>query len=117
MTQRYRLGYFLSEAIRGLALYEPDPYSITWYADPSKPKQYMASGLPVIITSVPTISDEIKSKKLGLVVNYNKESFVNGVSKLLLDNKFYFECRRNAIEFSSTVRWEDIFSNTLVRCL
>jgi len=107
----------LSGCAIGLALYEPDPYSITWYADPSKPKQYMASGLPVIITSVPAISDEIKSKRLGLVVNYNKESFVNGVFKLLLDNKFYFECRKNVIEFSSTIRWETIFSNALLRCL
>ncbi|MDD5731014.1 MAG: glycosyltransferase, partial [Candidatus Omnitrophica bacterium] len=57
----------LSACAIGLALYEPDPQSLTWYTDPSKPKQYMACGLPVIITDVPWIAQEVKAKGLGLV--------------------------------------------------
>lgn len=101
----------------GLALYEPNPDSVSWYTDPSKPKQYMASGLPVIITTVPQISEEVRSRNLGIVVDYNKKSFVDGALRLLLDNDFYLECRRNAIEFASMMRWDNIFSNALTRCL
>ncbi|MDD5476677.1 MAG: glycosyltransferase [Candidatus Omnitrophica bacterium] len=101
----------------GLALYEPSPDSITWYTDPSKPKQYMASGLPVIITAVPEISEEIKSRGLGIVINYNRESFVNGALRLLRDDKLYFECRKNATEFVSSMRWDNIFSKALSSCL
>lgn len=101
----------------GLALYEPNPNSISWYTDPSKPKQYMACGLPVIITAVPRISEEIKAQNLGIVVDYNKKSFVDGVLRLLRDDNLYLECRRNAIEFASMMRWDNIFSNALTRCL
>src|SRR3972149_10541945 len=37
----------------GLAVYEPDPDSFTRYADPSKPKQYMAFCVPRIFIPLP----------------------------------------------------------------
>jgi len=101
----------------GLALYEPSPDSVTWYTDPSKPKQYMATGLPVIITSVPSISEEVRLRNLGIVVDYDKGSLVDGVLRLFRDDNFYFDCRRNAIEFSSKMSWNNIFSDTLAKCL
>ena len=101
----------------GLALYEPGYDSITWYTDPSKPKQYMASGLPVIITAVPQISEEVRLRNLGVVIDYNKKSFVAGALRLLHDDKLYFECRENAIEFVSSMSWDNIFSKSLTICL
>ena len=101
----------------GLALYEPDSDSVTWYADPSKPKQYMACGLPVIITAVPQISEEVRLRNLGIVVEYNKKSFIQAALKLLMDKTLYLECRRNAIEFASEMRWDNIFNTALSRCL
>ncbi|MDD5731129.1 MAG: glycosyl transferase, partial [Candidatus Omnitrophica bacterium] len=103
----------LSACAIGLALYEPDPQSLTWYTDPSKPKQYMPFGLPVIITDVPWIAQEVKAKGLGLVSEYKKESFVKAAVKLLTDDKFYRECRENAIEFASNLEWGNIFENAL----
>ncbi len=101
----------------GLALYEPGPDSFTRYSDPSKPKQYMACGLPVIITDVPWISKEVKSQELGIVVDCTRDSFVNAALKLLRDNKLYCKCRQNAIVFASRLRWDVIFSKALVQCV
>ena len=101
----------------GLALYEPKPDNFTWYADPSKPKQYMACGLPVIITWVPWIAEEVKKKKMGLVIDYERNKFVDAVVKLLEDEDFYKKCRENAIEFVSEMGWDRVFEKALMRCL
>lgn len=101
----------------GLALYEPGPDSFTWYTDPSKPKQYMVCGLPVIITRVPEIAKVIDERKLGIVVDYRKEDFVAAVIRLLKDESYYKKCRENAIEFISNISWNAIFKVVLRKSL
>jgi glycosyltransferase involved in cell wall biosynthesis len=94
----------------GLALYEPNPNSFTWYADPSKPKQYLACGLPVIITRVPWIAEEIKKRLMGIAINYDKEELANALVRLLNNDEFYNKCRKNAIEFVSRLSWNGIYN-------
>lgn len=101
----------------GLAPYEPDINSFTWYADPSKPKQYMASGLPIIITKVAKIAEEIQKRPMGIVINYDKDELVNAIVKLLKDSEFYSKCRHNAIEFSSHLTWDHIFEEAFSQTL
>jgi len=101
----------------GLAPYEPNPKSFTWYADPSKPKQYMACGLPVIITRVPEIADRIGKMHAGIVVHYNEEALAEAAIKLLTDDRFFQECRKNAIELASEFDWDAIFERALMKVL
>lgn len=44
----------------------------TYYCDPVKVKEYLAFGIPIIISDVPEISERIKNEKLGYVFK-NKE--------------------------------------------
>lgn len=99
----------------GLAPYEPNPNSFTWYADPSKPKQYMACGLPIIITRVPWIAEEIEKRTAGVVINYNNDEFSKAVIKLLTNDNYYEICRRNATEFASELDWDRIFDNAFLK--
>lgn len=101
----------------GLAPYEPNLDSFTWYADPSKPKQYMANGLPVVITKVAKIAEEVQKRPMGVVINYNKDELVNAIVKLLKDSEFYSKCRHNAIEFSSHLSWDRIFEKAFSQTL
>ncbi len=107
----------LTKCAVGLAIYEPDSNNITQYTDPSKPKQYMACGLPIIITDVPWIAKEIRKKRMGLVINYDKVELAEAVIKLLKDDKFYAESRENAINFVSTLSWDRIFDKALLKAL
>ena len=100
----------LTKCAIGLAVYEPDPDSFTRYADPSKPKQYMACGLPVIITAVPWVAEEIEKKHMGLVIKYDKNALAEAIIKLLKDDKLYTESRENAIKFASELDWSTIFT-------
>jgi len=92
-----------------LATYLNDPNSITYYADPTKPKEYLACGLPVIITKVPWIAERIEKEPMGLAISYNKEELTNAIVKLLNDGEFYSRCRKNAIEFTSELSWDKIY--------
>jgi glycosyltransferase involved in cell wall biosynthesis len=98
-----------------LATYEPDPNSITYYADPTKLKEYLACGLPVITTRVPWIAKEIEKRPMGIVINYDKYELINAITKLLSDNNFYDLCKKNAVEFTSELDWNKIFNSAFAK--
>lgn len=59
----------------------------TYYCSPLKVNEYIASGIPVIISDVPEISQEIKEKKLGIM--YKKKEFSilkNSIKKFNTEN-------------------------------
>ncbi|MCX5713517.1 MAG: glycosyltransferase [Candidatus Omnitrophica bacterium] len=95
----------------GIAPYFPDPNSAMRGSDPTKPKMYLACGLPVIITRVPPIARLIEENKAGLVIGYSKEELVGAVLRLLSDEKLYLECRKNALEVAKQFDWINIMNN------
>ena len=97
----------------GIATYVDDPSSITYFADPTKPKEYLASGLPVVITKVPWIAALIQSEQMGLAIDYSKNQLVDAVSTLLSDARFYENCRRNALNYASALDWDTIFDEAI----
>jgi glycosyltransferase involved in cell wall biosynthesis len=97
----------------GVATYLNDPNSISYYADPTKPKEYLACGLPVIITKVPWIAEEIENREMGIAINYDKSELVTAVLRLLTDDEFYRICKRNAKAFTSSMSWDLIFQSAL----
>lgn len=103
----------LAKCSIGFAPYMPDKTSYKYYADVTKPKVYMASGLPVIITNVPPIAIEIAKREAGIVINYNKEELINATVKLLTDVNLYNRMRQNAIQFASEFQWDQIFQKAL----
>jgi glycosyltransferase involved in cell wall biosynthesis len=94
-----------------LATYLEDADSYTRWADPTKPKEYLACGLPLIITKVPWIWERVADTKapMGVAIHYDKAQLVAAAVKLLGDDRFYWRCRRNALAFAATLDWEDIY--------
>lgn len=103
----------LTHCAVAVAPYVPDPDSFSYYSDASKPKIYMAAGLPVVITRVPEIAWEIERSGAGLVVNYSIEQIADAISKLLLNDELYANCREKAIKLGSQFRWEETFKKAL----
>jgi glycosyltransferase involved in cell wall biosynthesis len=93
------------------APYLDDANSYSWWCDPTKPKEYLACGLPLIITKVPWIWERVADKKkpLGLAIAYDKGALVEAALKLLGDEGFYWRCRRNALEFARGLSWDAIY--------
>lgn len=97
----------------GIAPYTDDKKTFTRYTDPGKPKAYLASGLPVVITKVPQVAWEIEKERCGLAINYDKKELVDAVVKLLNDEELLKEYRENAIKFAGKYRWDKIFTDAL----
>ena len=101
----------------GVAPYEPDPLSYTFYTDSAKIKRYMVCGLPVITTAVASNSDLIAERHLGTVPAYNKKALASALIQFLKDDKLFRECRANAIDYASTIDWTNIFDRALSQSL
>jgi len=101
----------------GLAPYVSEPTNISFYADPAKPKEYLACGLPVIITQVPEVAFKIEENKAGIAINYNKKELVDAAVRLLMDDKLFEDYRSNAIKFASKYDWETIFQGAFTKIL
>jgi glycosyltransferase involved in cell wall biosynthesis len=103
----------LSTCAVGVAPYVPDPEFFTQFADPGKPKVYMAAGLPVVITKVPQIAYEIDRENAGIAIDYDENQLVDAVVSLLTDDDLYKKCRENAVRLASRYRWGTIFEKAL----
>lgn len=105
----------LSRGGIAIASYLEDPDSITNYADPTKVKEYLACGLPVIITKVPWIAKEIERLQMGIAIEYSKEQLVVAALKILENDGFYDKCRRNALAYASKLDWVKIYDRAFER--
>lgn len=99
----------LRKAAIGIAMFEPVKDSYEYYSDAGKPKVYLAAGLPVVITKVPEIADEIDSKKAGFAIPFEKEALSKAIITLLQNDKLHTEYRENAIKLSKKYNWGTIF--------
>lgn len=107
----------LRKAAVGIAMFEPVEDSFEYYSDAGKPKVYLAAGLPVVITKVPEIADEIDAKKAGFAIPYRKEELSKAIITLLKNDKLYEEYRQNAIELSKKYIWDSLFYETFSQTL
>lgn len=103
----------LKNAAVAVAPYVDDDKTYTRYTDPTKPKDYMACGIPVIITKVPQIAYEIEKNKCGLAIDYNKQALVSAMIKLLTNDQVFFEFRKNSIAMAKKYTWNKIFNTAI----
>lgn len=97
-------GYDIS-----LALYKPSPTNLSQWADPSRVKDYLACGLPVVITDVPEIAKDVARLFAGKVCEYTVEDLVRAVGEILADAEGYLTMRQNAVDYMKTYEWAAIF--------
>lgn len=89
----------------GLAPYTSDA-GWTKYSSPLKVNEYIACGVPVIISNVPEISAEVASKKLGIVYSEGEQSsLAEKISKFDTIN-FY----KKAEKFYNTYSYSSLYN-------
>lgn len=96
-----------------VAPYVDDDTSYTRYTDPGKPKAYLASGLPVVITDIIQVAKEIEKAECGVAVRFDQGEFIHAVVNLLDNEKKLKRYRENAIKFAQNFKWEKIFKKAL----
>ena len=110
------MNLLLGESAAATAVYmseEDNLSNFTYYADPTKIKDYLANGLPVILTNVPHNAHELEKRKCGIVVEYRKEEVSSAVVSLLKDKEKLKIYRQNAFSYAKEFDWNSIFSKAL----
>jgi len=87
------------------------------YTDPGKVKDYLAAGLPVVITKVPRIAWELEEKRCGMAVNYDKKELAEAVIKILSNEDLLKIYRKDAHQLAKEYDWNLIFSRALKQIL
>jgi glycosyltransferase involved in cell wall biosynthesis len=114
LTGRKELYDTLAHSRVALAPYLPDPANYSYYADPAKPKEYLACGVPTVITRVPWIAEAIEAEPMGFAIDYDAKQLAEACRKLMEDNILWRHCRENALEFTRDLAWEIIFSRAFM---
>lgn len=115
-TQRELQSLIASCAV-GVATYVDSEDNYVRYTDPGKIKAYLASGLPVIVTKVPSIAKIIEKKRCGFAIDYDKNQLAKAIIKLLTNNKMLIEYRKNASLLAKEYNWDKIFEKALQQSL
>lgn len=100
----------LQTASIGVAPYLHMMGSFTYFADPGKVKLYAAAGLPICVTSVPSIAAQITASSCGIVVEDNAEAVADGIIRLLTDPDLE-DRRGSAVTFASAYSWDRVLSH------
>lgn len=93
-----------------LAPYRALEKSVRWYADATKIRQYLASGLPVITTHVPPLGKQIAKEGAGLLIQDTKEDLIKAVTKIFSDRNLYEGLQKKAILLSKDNTWENVYT-------
>lgn len=101
----------LSRCAIAVAPYEPG--TISEYTDPGKVKSYLTSGLPIVITDVPRVAQDIKSKKAGVVATYAPEPFADAIISMLSDTGKLQVYRKNALRLRDEYSWDKLFDRAI----
>ena len=102
----------MSESACAIAVYKPEKeklYNFTYYSDPTKLKDYLSAGLPIILTNVPYNAGQIQSKKCGIIVSYSKDSIGRAVIEFMENSEKLKDFRLNALEMAKQLEWNKIF--------
>jgi len=103
----------LRDAAVGVAPYMDTSDNFTRFADPGKLKDYIASGMPVVVTKVPPVAAEFESSKSGIAVPYGKKPLISAITTLLSDTEKLKEYRKNAWIMAKKYSWNTIFDAAL----
>ena len=116
IRDRSTLDSMMSESACAIAIYKPEKeklYNFTYYSDPTKLKDYLGAGLPIILTDVSYNALEIQEEKCGIIVDYETKSVAETIVKLMGDLKKLQEYRKNAISMANRYEWSNIFDKAL----
>lgn len=97
VKDREKLDAVMSDSALAIAMYDKKLDTFTYYADPTKLKDYLSAGLPILLTDLPYNAHEIEKNKCGLIIDYNAKVVASSVISLLRKSKTLQDYRKNEI--------------------
>lgn len=114
IVDEYEVARILRSAVVGLAPYLESRDSFTQFADPGKLKNYLAAGLPIVMTPVPFNADLLESMRCAVLVSGNAKSIADGICDLFAEDAEMQELRRiSALRFMEDKDWDSVFCKAM----
>lgn len=100
-----------------LALYRPTDNNLSRWADPSRVKDYLACGLPVVITDVPEIAKDVAALCAGVVAEYTVDGVTAAIAAMVEAPDRWRTMRQAAVDYMQRYRWSAIFDASFTAAL
>src|SRR3989344_1632860 len=84
-------------------------------SDPAKIKDYLALGIPVVMTNATVNAKAISKAKCGIIIEYSPEALANTVLMFLTNRTLLIRYRQNALRYVNQFDWNKLFSTNLSR--
>ncbi|MBP7927788.1 NAD-dependent epimerase/dehydratase family protein [Patescibacteria group bacterium] len=97
----------------GLCLHTGKKDDSVYFSDPISPKEFLAAGLPVVVTESLWIGSDVEEKELGKAIAYEEEDLVNALQEIWNKRGLYTEMSDNAKKYGSAFLWGDSFDEAL----
>jgi len=106
-----KMASLISQSAAAIAPYQTGDLkrNFTYYADPGKLKDYLAAGLPIILTDVPHNAYQIEKAGCGIVSAYQKEAIAQAVVKIMKNSQKLKKYRKKALKFIQDYDWRKIY--------
>jgi glycosyltransferase involved in cell wall biosynthesis len=118
VKDRLRLEDLMLGGAVGLAPFNVNICDEKFYnADPTKIKDYLQMGMPVILTSVPASSEQLRKAGCAIIIDYDEKSLADAITDLLQDEEILRIYRQRAVEYIKDYDWNKIFGDNLSRIL
>lgn len=113
IRDREELDTMMADSAIAIAMYDKKLDTFTYYADPTKLKDYLSAGLPILLTDVPHNAEEIEKAGCGTIINYDKDEIAQQVIRLMKDSQDLKRSRENALKYIKKFEWSTIFDKAL----
>lgn len=107
------LETLLSQATVAVAPYSTRVESFTRFADPGKLKNYLAAGLPILLTDVPPNAHELAEYGGAEIIEDSPEALAGAIERLLSDQRAWGERRAAALRYVQQFDWNIIVPEAL----
>lgn len=115
IKERDKLDNIMADSAVAIAMYDKSKDTFTYYADPTKLKDYLSAGLPILLTDLPHNAKEIEENKCGIIIDYDKEMISVAIIELMKNEVRLRQYRENAINYIVKFDWGLIFQKNLGR--
>lgn len=117
VKDRSKIDKIMAESALAVAMYDKEKDTFTYYADPTKLKDYLSASLPILLTDVPYNAKEIENHRCGKIISYDKNELSQAIIEFMKDENKLKEYRDNAINYAKQFDWNIIFKESLKRVL
>lgn len=117
VKDRNMVDKLMADSAIAVATYCYDMASFTAYADPTKLKDYLSAGLPIIMTDVTFNAHELEANGCAIIVDADKDAIARTVVELMTNEDLLLNMRDHAVEYIKEFDWAKIFAPNLYRVM